>query len=202
MKLEEVILRGTRGAQPAATAVAAGSLYFVTDELLIERSTGAAWESYSVSGGPRYVVASSDESVTSNTTPQNDDALLFSADASAVYVIDVYANFTASTDNGIDVTMSWSIPASATITWSAQGYPATATTINEARHYTRYRAVTATGAGVLSTATIDASPVHVTAILRTAGTAGTVNFQFAQGTSSGTAVVRKADSYLKYQKVS
>jgi hypothetical protein len=39
--------RGTRAAQPLATDVLLGTLYFVTDELKIERSTGAAWESYS-----------------------------------------------------------------------------------------------------------------------------------------------------------
>jgi hypothetical protein len=53
--LESVILQGTRGAQPAATAVAAGTLYGVTDEGdIIERSDGATWEAYSpsvVTGG-------------------------------------------------------------------------------------------------------------------------------------------------------
>lgn len=48
--LTEVIRRGTRAAQPAATAVAAGTIYFVTDELVTERSTGAAWESISDAG--------------------------------------------------------------------------------------------------------------------------------------------------------
>jgi hypothetical protein len=51
MELQDVILRGTRAAQPAANTVAAGTLYYVTDELKIERSTGVAWESYSGSGG-------------------------------------------------------------------------------------------------------------------------------------------------------
>jgi len=50
MNLEDVILRGTRAAQPAATAVPAGTLYFVTDETTLERSNGAVWQSYSVSG--------------------------------------------------------------------------------------------------------------------------------------------------------
>lgn len=44
MKLEQVILRGTRASQAAASAVPVGSLYFVTDEFEFERSTGAAWE--------------------------------------------------------------------------------------------------------------------------------------------------------------
>jgi hypothetical protein len=40
-----LIQRGTRAAQPAATAVKTGALYAVTDEYMIERSTGSAWES-------------------------------------------------------------------------------------------------------------------------------------------------------------
>lgn len=42
--------RGLRAAQPAATAVAAGTIYYVTDELVTERSTGSAWEDVSDGG--------------------------------------------------------------------------------------------------------------------------------------------------------
>lgn len=46
-----ILQRGTRAAQPAATAVAAGVVYGVTDEgNKLERSTGAAWEAYSPTG--------------------------------------------------------------------------------------------------------------------------------------------------------
>lgn len=45
--LQDVLLRGTRAAQPAVADVAIGTLYFVTDELLTEQSNGAAWVSYS-----------------------------------------------------------------------------------------------------------------------------------------------------------
>lgn len=50
MKLEEVILRGTRAAQAAATAVPVGTLYFVTDEGLLERSNGTTWQTVSANG--------------------------------------------------------------------------------------------------------------------------------------------------------
>ncbi len=45
--LSSVIQRGTRAAQPAATTVPVGTVYFVTDEFVVERSTGAAWQSWS-----------------------------------------------------------------------------------------------------------------------------------------------------------
>lgn len=61
MNLEDVLLRGTRASQPLATAVATGTLYFVTDESLTEQSNGAAWVSFSgTSGGasttPQYIL--------------------------------------------------------------------------------------------------------------------------------------------------
>lgn len=50
MKLEAVILRGTRASQPAATTVPVGTLYGVTDEAnIVERSSGSAWQAYSPS---------------------------------------------------------------------------------------------------------------------------------------------------------
>src|SRR4029453_15366798 len=50
--LDDVHLRGTRAAQPAASAVVPGTLYAVTDEAnALERSTGSVWEAYAPTGG-------------------------------------------------------------------------------------------------------------------------------------------------------
>lgn len=43
-KLRKTVQRGTRANQPAATDVPEGGLYWVTDEKVFERSTGAAWQ--------------------------------------------------------------------------------------------------------------------------------------------------------------
>jgi hypothetical protein len=48
-KPRAILQRGTRANQPAAADVAEGTLYDVTDEELVERSTGAAWEYYAYS---------------------------------------------------------------------------------------------------------------------------------------------------------
>ena len=64
--LEEVILRGTRAAQPGASSVAAGTLYYVTDETAVERSSGTAWETYSGGGAPadaQYIVGAAHASL-------------------------------------------------------------------------------------------------------------------------------------------
>ncbi len=54
-KTRETHRRGLRSAQPLATDVLNGTLYYVTDEGVLERSTGAAWESYSL--GSSSVIA-------------------------------------------------------------------------------------------------------------------------------------------------
>lgn len=49
-RLQDVILRGTTGAKPAATTVAPGTLYYSTDTLITERSNGTIWESFTDAG--------------------------------------------------------------------------------------------------------------------------------------------------------
>lgn len=50
-RLQDVILLGIRADQPAATVVSVGTLYYVTDESVLERSDGTNWEEYSDTSG-------------------------------------------------------------------------------------------------------------------------------------------------------
>jgi hypothetical protein len=45
-RLQDIILRGTSGARPAATAVAKGTLYYSTNLGITEQSDGTNWNSY------------------------------------------------------------------------------------------------------------------------------------------------------------
>lgn len=55
-RLQDVILRGTAVARPAATAVAAGTIYFSTDTSLLDRSDGTNWQTISPNvGTPLYM---------------------------------------------------------------------------------------------------------------------------------------------------
>jgi hypothetical protein len=49
-RLQDVILRGTTAARPAANAVAPGTLYFSTDTVTTDRSDGSTWQTYADSG--------------------------------------------------------------------------------------------------------------------------------------------------------
>jgi hypothetical protein len=49
-KTRKILQQGTRAAQPAASAVQEGTLYYVTDELVIERSNLTTWDPWTVGG--------------------------------------------------------------------------------------------------------------------------------------------------------
>ena len=49
-KTRGIIERGTAASRPAAADVLQGTLYFSTDTLVLERSTGSAWEDVTVGG--------------------------------------------------------------------------------------------------------------------------------------------------------
>lgn len=50
MKLEDVILYDDRASQPAANSVPIGTIYYVTDESVTERSNGTTWDDISDAG--------------------------------------------------------------------------------------------------------------------------------------------------------
>jgi hypothetical protein len=51
-EFDDLVRRGTRAQQPLAAEVTPATLYFVTDQNVIERSNGTVWEAYSGSGVP------------------------------------------------------------------------------------------------------------------------------------------------------
>jgi hypothetical protein len=50
----DIIQRDTRANQPAATTVSVGTLYYVTDEQVTERSNGTTWDDVTDAGGGSY----------------------------------------------------------------------------------------------------------------------------------------------------
>lgn len=60
MKLEEVILRDTRANQPLATDVPAGTIFYVSDEGVTERSNGTSWEDISDAAGVATAMTAGD----------------------------------------------------------------------------------------------------------------------------------------------
>lgn len=200
--LSTVIGRGTRAVQPAATAVPIGAIYTVTDEGNVqERSTGAAWQSFCPLG-TRTIVKASDEGGITNNTLQNDDELLMTVVANAVYVVEVVLFVTTGASSTPDFQVAFTMPTAATYSGIIDALTAAATLSTDDNLGFRYREsspTTAQSAGVVGSAN---GGCFIKGVLKTGANAGTFQLQWAQNTTNATATVVKADSYLSLTRVS
>lgn len=145
----------------------------------------------------QYKFVTSDVSLTSNTTLANITGLSSTAAANTRYRIQATLFYTAATAG--DLKIGFTTPASATVIYGLQGLVSSATLITGA-----YSPGFSTGSGGLTAGGVDATNLFLTVelTLQTAGTAGTFQLQFAQGTSSATATVIKANSTMTVCRIS
>lgn len=140
----------------------------------------------------------SDESVTSNTTPQNDDHLLFAAVAGQAYKF-MFALWVSSTVATGDLKLLPVTTGVGTLVWGVHG--------------TDLAATTGTGSAVMSGrdsgtsgTSVSVAAVNGTLMVFLSGTfsctsSGNVVLQWAQDTSSATATTIKAGSYVEAVRV-
>jgi len=130
-----------------------------------------------------------DESVTSSTTLQNDDDLVFAILANEVWAVRYVLSTTFATSDGIKFAIT--LPTSATCMLTSQLYEHGATS---------FRVTNSTTAGASLSLqpgeAVTASIIIIDILVVNSSNAGNVQFQFAQNNSSGTATVVKQNSYL------
>lgn len=146
--------------------------------------------------GPLGVIKGADQSVTSSTALVNDNALTVPLVAGATYLFDCYLDYEGGTTGASDLKWQWSIPAGATMRYGAD-YPSTsglAVTIGTNTAATVPHAGT-NGAGTLMSARMKGS-------VTMSSTAGPLQLQWAQVTSSGTATIIHSQSYLALWRMS
>lgn len=149
---------------------------------------------------PVSVVKSADESVTSSTVLQDDDELLVAVVANAVYMVEATVFVTGATAG--DVKVTFALPASATgVIGLAGQILAGASSDDWHRMNTVIDFVTPDfmNFGVISTT--QPQPVTVAGSIFTGASAGTLQMQWAQNASSGTATVVKKGSWLRVTRV-
>jgi hypothetical protein len=146
----------------------------------------------------QVVVKSGDESV-ANDTLQNDDELFFAVGTNEVWIFEMVLFVNSGTSNTPDIKWDFTIPASATIKYGAQSMSTGATGVNGVQFMFGVETATVLGSGAaITTATIETMPIYLNGTVRTAGTAGTVQFRWAQNvTTGGSPTVVRIDSYLK-----
>lgn len=159
-------------------------------------------------GQIQLIQKTTDESVTSNTTPQNDDELFVSLDASATYVIDAWifayqgAPASGTGSATIDLRTDWSMPSGAT-GWKWCTGPATSMTHNGRDNTSVVMALS--GFGTDRSYGLDDSSngvvVHEHVLVTTGTTSGTAQFRWSQDTSNALAATVGALSHLIVQRV-
>lgn len=143
---------------------------------------------------PLAVIKPSDQSVTSSTTLVNDTALLSAVAANATYLVFCYLDYEGATAGNLKI--SWSVPASATLRFAQIGQNASrAATVSVTGSDSTAYTFGADGAG-----TLDALLMHGSLV--TSSTSGTFQLQWAQGTSSATATIVHAQSFVALWRIS
>lgn len=142
---------------------------------------------------PITATKTANEPVTSSTTLQNDDELLVAVEANAMY--DVLLHLLHDSATAGDVVIGWSGPSGATMNWGMIGAQVTTTSSTTVPDVTM-PALTIAQTNALGGGASIGTYCLVHGVLTTAGTAGTLNFRWAQNSSNATASNVRAGSQL------
>jgi len=138
--------------------------------------------------GPIYAkMKAVDETVNNSSVLQNDDDLLFSVLANEKYAVELHLNI--STGATPDWKANWTKPAGATVT-HCMAYNNTGT----------FQDWKTTDLGIVSSGS-GAEAIHIWAAVIVGGTAGTIQFQWAQDTANASNTIVKAGSYMIAQRI-
>lgn len=145
------------------------------------------------------VVKSSDETVTSSTTFQNDDELFVSVVANAQYFVEFFVIYDAV--QAADIKIEWSAPTGSTFDWThgGLGTSATGSTGSVSRNYRSLGDIGTIGGPSASGGALAIIPGE--GRLVTSGTAGLFRFRWAQNSSNSNGTIVKANSVLIVQKL-
>jgi len=145
---------------------------------------------------PVAAVKTSDESVTSSTALQNDNELVVAVAANATYHLTAYLDYEGGTLGASDLKFGWTFPAGLTMSYVASrisnitGNPAGGGGVVI---QTGVPISGSSGAGNSQSVSMDGTVV-------VSSTAGSLQLQWAQNTSSGTATIVHAKSYISLQR--
>lgn len=154
--------------------------------------------SFTVLGGSTYVTKTTDESISSNTTLQDDDQLLFAMDADGIYEIDISLRLVSTVNNNLKLAfivpsypsgISTQYTLTSTQKGSSTSGPYVATSAPTAM-------TIATNSGITAYET-----VLIKGVVANGTSAGNFVMQWAQVTSNATAITILKGSTLAYKKL-
>ena len=140
---------------------------------------------------PNAAFKGADESVTSSTTLQNDDALFLQLTANSTWIFIGFASLTGAAIGSGDFKGQFTAPSGSTVVVEAIGY---STSSAGPLNGNAVRAASATFTAGINGAT--ASPLLLIGSVIVGNTSGNLQLQWAENTSSGTPTVVKAGAFL------
>lgn len=172
-----------------------GQLVYNTTTGLLHRYTGSSWIAYYA--GTAWISKLATESVTSSTALQGDNDFAWSVITNSTYALEGYVPYIAGTTG--DINCDFTVPAGSSFLWTNFGTvgPAGGASLTDINYVTQggsvARAMNGNGATTMS--------FHPMGYLTTAGTAGTLQFRWAQNTSDATATQVLIGSWMKLTKI-
>lgn len=161
------------------TAFENGSVATVGTDTLSLRASEVG---YSPAGFEAYVLKALTETVTSNTTPQDDDELTYAVGANEKWLME-FQLLARAANTTPDIKVQVTVPSGATGYVSILGGPAPGSTLNVTCEHKALSTLGPFAIGLLSSSFYW---ITVRAYVSTSVTAGSVTLQWAQNTSSGT----------------
>lgn len=154
-------------------------------------------------GARSFVRKTADESLTSNTTLQNDDALTLAVAANATYTFRVWMLAVDATDANGDIKFGFTFPTGATCHFSGKGphsLLAGGGAFGDGEYIGRN---TATSGSTIASYGLSTSIVGIelTGLLIVGGTAGNLQLQWAQNASDANATTVQAGSFMTLERV-
>lgn len=148
---------------------------------------------------PLAVIKGADQSLASSTAMQNDDALFLPVAANAGYLVECLLNYEGGTHGSSDLKWEFTGPSGATMVYTFVAYPVSGSIA--AGNVNMGAATGLSGVGTAGTNGAQNLAVIMRGTLITGGTAGTLQLQWAQDTSSATATIVRAQSMLALWQV-
>ena len=145
---------------------------------------------------PLSVIKGADQTVTSSTTVVNDNALVLPVVANATYLFVCYLDYEGGTQGSSDIKWVWSVPTSGTLRYGGI-YVGTTGTLHGSSTIT---GATTVAAGTNGSSNL-LSAIMIGSLIMSS-TAGTLQLQWSQNTSSGTGTIVHAQSHLTLWRIS
>ncbi|GGV45569.1 hypothetical protein [Streptomyces spectabilis] len=153
-------------------------------------------------GQSRIALKTADTSRTNTATPTDDPHLVFTVAANATYAMDGWIKYSALVD--LDITIDWTVPASALGEWTGHGMGLGTTGQSTSGYSIRTETNDVAQPRNFSGTTSAAGEYSVllAGTLRVQGTGGTYALQWSQGNTGGTATTVYTDSWLRLTRIS